>query len=176
MFDIQELHDFFHNIEDQLNKDQLTIGKEVIKEIRDRINFILEVGLDYLTLHRSAKSLSGGEAQRIRLATQIGSELMNVLYVLDEPSIGLHQRDNTRLIDSLKKLRDTGNSVIVVEHDREMIEAADFVVDIGPGAGVQGGNIVNADKFSNIKNVNSHTTSYLLGEKIHRATYRTQGR
>lgn len=165
MFDIQELHDFFHNIEDQLNKDQLTIGKEVIKEIRDRINFILEVGLDYLTLHRSAKSLSGGEAQRIRLATQIGSELMNVLYVLDEPSIGLHQRDNTRLIDSLKKLRDTGNSVIVVEHDREMIEAADFVVDIGPGAGVQGGNIVNADKFSNIKNVNSHTTSYLLGEK-----------
>lgn len=165
MFDIQELHDFFEGIEEKLSDDQLKIGKEVIKEIRDRINFILEVGLDYLTLHRSAKSLSGGEAQRIRLATQIGSELMNVLYVLDEPSIGLHLRDNTRLIDSLKKLRDTGNSVIVVEHDKEMIEAADFVVDIGPGAGVHGGAIVNADNFGNIKDVNSHTTAYLLGEK-----------
>ena len=130
-----------------LNSAQLQIGTGILKEINTRLSFILDVGLDYLTLHRSAKTLSGGEAQRIRLATQIGTELMNVLYVLDEPSIGLHQRDNTRLINSLKKLRDTGNSVIVVEHDKEMIEAADFVVDIGPGAGVHGGFIVNAATY-----------------------------
>ena len=165
MFDISDLHGYFDNIEKHLSKDQKKIGLEIIKEIRTRINFILEVGLEYLTLHRSAKSLSGGEAQRIRLATQIGSELMNVLYILDEPSIGLHQRDNTRLINSLKRLRDTGNSVIVVEHDKEMIEAADFVVDIGPGAGIHGGEIVNAANFSELKKVNSHTTAYLLGEK-----------
>ncbi|MGB0933660.1 MAG: excinuclease ABC subunit UvrA [Lishizhenia sp.] len=165
MFDISDLHAFFNDIEIHLSKDQKKIGIEIIKEIRTRINFILEVGLDYLTLHRSAKSLSGGEAQRIRLATQIGSELMNVLYILDEPSIGLHQRDNTRLINSLKRLRDTGNSVIVVEHDKEMIEAADFVVDIGPGAGIHGGEIVNAANFSELKKVNSLTTAYLLGEK-----------
>ncbi len=165
MLDISDLHAYFDKIESKLSKDQKKIGVEIIKEIRTRINFILEVGLDYLTLHRSAKSLSGGEAQRIRLATQIGSELMNVLYILDEPSIGLHQRDNTRLINSLKRLRDTGNSVIVVEHDKEMIEAADFVVDIGPGAGIHGGEIVNAANFSELKEVNSHTTAYLLGEK-----------
>jgi excinuclease ABC subunit A len=121
--------------------------------------------LEYLTLHRSARSLSGGEAQRIRLATQIGSELMNVLYILDEPSIGLHQRDNTRLINSLKRLRDTGNSVIVVEHDREMMEAADYVVDIGPGAGVHGGEIVNAAPFDELVSTDSITTKYLRGEK-----------
>jgi excinuclease ABC subunit A len=162
--DISELASFFKDIEAKMSKDQLVISKEILKEIRARLNFILSVGLDYLTLHRSAKSLSGGEAQRIRLATQIGSELMNVLYVLDEPSIGLHQRDNTRLIDSLKKLRDTGNTVIVVEHDREMMEASDFVVDIGPGAGVHGGNIVNACSFKDLlKGNQSLTTDYLKG-------------
>ncbi|HRP52072.1 MAG TPA: excinuclease ABC subunit UvrA, partial [Fluviicola sp.] len=133
--------------------------------ISSRARFILDVGLEYLTLHRSARSLSGGEAQRIRLATQIGSELMNVLYILDEPSIGLHQRDNTRLIQSLMKLRDTGNSVIVVEHDREMMEAADFIVDIGPGAGVHGGKIVNAAPFKELISTDSITTQYLRGER-----------
>lgn len=162
--DIQEVANWLENLEDSLTNDQQVIGTEILKEIRARVRFILEVGLDYLTLHRSARSLSGGEAQRIRLATQIGSELMNVLYILDEPSIGLHQRDNTRLINSLKRLRDTGNSVIVVEHDREMMEAADFVVDIGPGAGVHGGQIVNAAPFEQLTSVDSVTTKYLLGE------------
>ncbi len=162
--DISELAHFFEYIEQEMTDDQQVIAKEILKEIRARLNFILSVGLDYLTLHRSSKSLSGGEAQRIRLATQIGSELMNVLYVLDEPSIGLHQRDNIRLIDSLKKLRDTGNTVIVVEHDREMMEASDFVVDIGPGAGVHGGRIVNACAFVElIKGNSSLTTDYLKG-------------
>ncbi|MES2587564.1 MAG: excinuclease ABC subunit UvrA [Bacteroidota bacterium] len=164
LMDIRDLNLWFEKIEKQLNKQELLIGTEIIKEIRTRINFILEVGLEYLSLHRSAKTLSGGEAQRIRLATQIGSELMNVLYVLDEPSIGLHQRDNTRLINSLKRLRDTGNTVIVVEHDKEMIEAADFLVDIGPKAGVHGGEIINAAPFSEIKVNNSFTTKYLRGE------------
>ena len=162
--DLSELKVWFDDIETHLSQDQLLIGTEILKEIRSRLNFILEVGLDYLTLHRSAKTLSGGEAQRIRLATQIGSELINVLYVLDEPSIGLHQRDNTRLINSLKRLRDTGNSVIVVEHDKEMIEAADFVVDIGPGAGVHGGRIVNACPIEELKTIDSMTTKYLKGE------------
>lgn len=162
--DIQEVGNWLETIESQLNDDQQLIGSEILKEIRARVRFILEVGLEYLSLHRSAKSLSGGEAQRIRLATQIGSELMNVLYILDEPSIGLHQRDNTRLINSLKKLRDTGNSVIVVEHDREMMEAADFIVDIGPGAGVHGGQIVNAAPFEKLTTVESVTTQYLTGE------------
>lgn len=168
--DITEVASWLENLEEKLSKDQQVIGTEILKEIRARVRFILEVGLDYLTLHRSARSLSGGEAQRIRLATQIGSELMNVLYILDEPSIGLHQRDNTRLINSLKRLRDTGNSVIVVEHDREMMEAADFVVDIGPGAGVHGGEIVNAAPFNELisdsdKARQSITTQYLRGEK-----------
>lgn len=162
--DIRELATWFLEVEVQLTESELLIAKEILKEINDRLRFILEVGLDYLTLHRSAKTLSGGEAQRIRLATQIGSELMNVLYVLDEPSIGLHQRDNTRLINSLKKLRDTGNSVIVVEHDKEMIEAADYVVDIGPGAGIHGGQIVNAAPYSELTTTNSFTTKYLTGE------------
>lgn len=162
--DIQDLYNWLEGLDSQLNDDQLLIGTEILKEIRARVRFILEVGLEYLTLHRSARSLSGGEAQRIRLATQIGSELMNVLYILDEPSIGLHQRDNTRLINSLKKLRDTGNSVIVVEHDREMMEAADFVVDIGPGAGVHGGQIVNAAPFHELVSTDSITTKYLRGE------------
>lgn len=162
--DIRELADWFSELTDQLSESEQVIGREILKEINDRLRFILEVGLDYLTLHRSAKTLSGGEAQRIRLATQIGSELMNVLYVLDEPSIGLHQRDNTRLINSLKKLRDTGNSVIVVEHDKEMIEAADYVVDIGPGAGIHGGQIVNAAPYHALTTTNSFTTKYLTGE------------
>lgn len=163
--DLSVLNEFFDNIEEKLNDDENMIATEILKEIRSRLGFILEVGLDYLTLHRSAKTLSGGEAQRIRLATQIGSELMNVLYVLDEPSIGLHQRDNTRLINSLKRLRDTGNSVIVVEHDKEMIEAADFVVDIGPGAGKHGGQIINATTVDKMMATDSLTTQYLKGIK-----------
>lgn len=162
--DLQDVAEWLHDIEKHLTNEQQVIGTEILKEIRARVRFILEVGLEYLTLHRSARSLSGGEAQRIRLATQIGSELMNVLYILDEPSIGLHQRDNTRLINSLKRLRDTGNSVIVVEHDREMMEAADFVVDIGPGAGVHGGQIVNAAPFHELVTTDSITTKYLRGE------------
>ncbi|MEN9400991.1 MAG: hypothetical protein RL632_2094, partial [Bacteroidota bacterium] len=164
MMDLSELAPWFATLETHLTKDEKIIAVEILKEINDRLRFILEVGLEYLTLHRSAKTLSGGEAQRIRLATQIGSELMNVLYVLDEPSIGLHQRDNTRLINSLKRLRDAGNSVIVVEHDKEMIEAADFVVDIGPGAGVNGGRIMNACAVEYLQSVDSLTTKYLRGE------------
>lgn len=163
--DLSELKIWFDQLNSKLSSSQLQIGTEILKEINTRLSFILDVGLDYLTLNRSAKTLSGGEAQRIRLATQIGTELMNVLYVLDEPSIGLHQRDNTRLINSLKKLRDAGNSVIVVEHDKEMIEAADYIVDIGPGAGVHGGQIVNAATYEDLTSVDSLTTKYLKGEK-----------
>jgi excinuclease ABC subunit A len=161
--DLMELSQWFESIEELLNTDRKVIATEIIKEIRSRLGFILEVGLDYLTLNRSSKSLSGGEAQRIRLATQIGTELQNVLYILDEPSIGLHQRDNTKLIQSLKRLRDAGNSVLVVEHDKEMIEAADFVVDIGPAAGRHGGEIVSAGTYQEILNSNSLTSKYLNG-------------
>ncbi|MGB0915404.1 MAG: excinuclease ABC subunit UvrA, partial [Crocinitomicaceae bacterium] len=161
--DIADLAVWFEDVEKHLDGVNATIAVEILKEIRARLGFIVEVGLTYLSLHRSAKTLSGGEAQRIRLATQIGSELMNVLYILDEPSIGLHQRDNTRLITSLKRLRDTGNSVIVVEHDKEMIEAADFVVDLGPGAGVNGGDIVNAAPIDELHNKDSLTNQYLTG-------------
>ena len=125
-----------------LSSRQMQIGRLILKEINDRISFLLEVGLHYLSLNRSAKTLSGGESQRIRLATQIGSQLSGVMYVLDEPSIGLHQHDNAKLILSLKKLRDIGNTVIVVEHDKEMIESGDYIIDIGPRAGVNGGKIV----------------------------------
>jgi excinuclease ABC subunit A len=163
--DLNELQDWFDHIESYLNAEKLRIGQEIIKEIRSRLKFILEVGLDYLTLHRSAKSLSGGEAQRIRLATQIGTELQHVLYILDEPSIGLHQRDNTKLIQSLKRLRDAGNSVLVVEHDKEMIEAADFIVDIGPGAGKLGGQIVSQGTYQEILQSGSLTAAYLNGTK-----------
>jgi excinuclease ABC subunit A len=162
--DLSELQKWFTEVESFLNEQQQIIATEILKEIRSRLGFILEVGLDYLTLHRSARTLSGGEAQRIRLATQIGTELINVLYVLDEPSIGLHQRDNTRLIKSLQRLRDNGNSVIVVEHDKEMIEAADFVVDIGPGAGVHGGKIVNTGNWQEFMPESSFTTGYLSGK------------
>jgi excinuclease ABC subunit A len=125
-----------------LTERQTIIAQQILKEITQRLKFLLNVGLEYLTLDRTARSLSGGEAQRIRLATQIGTQLVGVMYILDEPSIGLHQRDNIKLINSLRDLRDLGNTVIVVEHDREMIEAADFVVDLGPGAGEHGGHVV----------------------------------
>jgi excinuclease ABC subunit A len=163
--DFEQLNRWAQDIELHLNADQKQIGAEILKEIRTRIRFILEVGLDYLTLHRSSKSLSGGEAQRIRLATRIGTELINVLYVLDEPSIGLHQRDNSKLIQSLQRLRDVGNSVLVVEHDKEMIEAADFIVDIGPGAGSFGGNIVSAGDLNSVLTSNSLTAQYLNGSR-----------
>lgn len=144
--DLLELHEWLQALEPQLDKRDATIAHEVLVEVLKRISFLLDVGVGYLSMNRSAKSLSGGEAQRIRLATQIGSQLVNVLYILDEPSIGLHQRDNQRLIESLKRLRDLGNSVIVVEHDRDMMLASDFLVDIGPGAGVHGGKVLFAGK------------------------------
>jgi excinuclease ABC subunit A len=164
-FDITELADWFSKIEEKLSKKQLKIASEILKEIRTRIQFLLDVGLDYLTLDRSSKSLSGGEAQRIRLATQIGSQLVGVLYILDEPSIGLHQRDNEKLIKSLLNLRDVGNSVIVVEHDKDMIEHADFVLDIGPGAGLHGGEIVSEGSFEELKQHKTLTADYLNGTK-----------
>lgn len=162
--DLQQLKDWCDKLPEMLSADAQFIGKEIIKEINARLSFILEVGLDYLTMNRSAKTLSGGEAQRIRLATQIGTELLNVLYILDEPSIGLHQRDNTKLIKSLTKLRDIGNTVLVVEHDKEMMEAADFIVDIGPGAGRHGGEIVFAGTYSEMLNAKTVTAGYLNGE------------
>ena len=163
--DLSELAVWFDSIENHFTNAQLQIATEILKEIRSRLSFMLDVGLNYLTLHRSARSLSGGEAQRIRLATQIGSELLNVIYVLDEPSIGLHQRDNTRLIRSLQKLRDTGNSVIVVEHDKEMIESADWVVEIGPKAGKHGGKIIQVAKPHLLNADDSTTAAYLRGTK-----------
>lgn len=163
--DIADLSEWFKSVNNHFSDLNRKIAAEILKEISARLGFIVEVGLTYLSLHRSAKTLSGGEAQRIRLATQIGSELMNVLYVLDEPSIGLHQRDNSRLIKSLQRLRDTGNSVIVVEHDKEMILAADFVVDIGPGAGEHGGEIVNASPIAQLTDKDSLTNQYLSGAR-----------
>ncbi|MFN3917338.1 MAG: excinuclease ABC subunit UvrA [Flavobacteriales bacterium] len=162
--DIQELKNWFQELESRLNEKQRIIANDILKEIRARLAFLLDVGLDYLTLDRSAKTLSGGEAQRIRLATQIGSQLTGVLYILDEPSIGLHQRDNSRLIDSLKKLRDAGNSVLVVEHDKEMIESSDYLIDIGPGAGVNGGEIVTAGIPARLAKSDSVTAKYLTGK------------
>ncbi|CAM4337039.1 excinuclease ABC subunit UvrA [Zobellia roscoffensis] len=163
--DIAELAFFFKGLEKKLEGNQLKIAEEIIKEIRTRIQFLLDVGLDYLSLNRSSKSLSGGEAQRIRLATQIGSQLVGVLYILDEPSIGLHQRDNTRLIKSLESLRDIGNSVIVVEHDRDMIECADHVIDIGPRAGKHGGEIISQGTPANLKNESTLTADYITGKR-----------
>ena len=163
--DISELALWFETIESHLSEKQLIIANEILKEIRTRIQFLLDVGLDYLTIDRTSKSLSGGEAQRIRLATQIGSQLVGVLYILDEPSIGLHQRDNERLIKSLIHLRDIGNSVLVVEHDKDMMECADYVLDIGPGAGVFGGEIVSAGTFEEMKKQNTLTADYLTGRK-----------
>ncbi|MBK8882861.1 MAG: excinuclease ABC subunit UvrA [Bacteroidales bacterium] len=159
--DIRELSSFFSDVEERMSPRQKQIASEILKEIRPRLGFLLEVGLEYLSLNRGAKTLSGGESQRIRLATQIGSRLVNVLYILDEPSIGLHQRDNRRLITALKQLRDAGNSVIVVEHDREMILSADYVVDMGPGAGRHGGLVVAHGIPSELLKKNTLTTSYL---------------
>ena len=163
--DIVDIADWFQNLEKELSKTQVKIAEEIIKEVKTRLQFLIDVGLTYLSLDRSSKSLSGGEAQRIRLATQIGSQLVGVLYILDEPSIGLHQRDNEKLIDSLVKLRDLGNSVIVVEHDKEMIEAADYVIDIGPAAGKLGGNIDSIGTPLEILNHQTLTSDYLNGRR-----------
>ncbi|MGV6830030.1 MAG: excinuclease ABC subunit UvrA [bacterium] len=163
--DIVDLSEWFDNLLPQLSATQQQIAAEIIKEIRARLKFLLDVGLDYLTLDRSSKSLSGGEAQRIRLATQIGSQLVGVLYILDEPSIGLHQRDNRKLINSLESLRDIGNSVIVVEHDKEMIEHADHVIDIGPRAGKHGGEIISEGHPDEVLKHHTLTADYLNGTK-----------
>jgi excinuclease ABC subunit A len=163
--DILSLQKWFTAVEDRLNERQNTIAKEILKEIRARIGFLTDVGLTYLALDRTARTLSGGEAQRIRLATQIGSQLMNVMYILDEPSIGLHQRDNERLIGALKNLRDLGNTVVVVEHDKDMILEADHVIDIGPAAGVHGGEIVAQGTPTQILKSGTLTAAYLNGKK-----------
>jgi len=163
--DVVDLYDWFDKLEDQLSEKQQAIASEIIKEIKSRLQFLLDVGLTYLTLDRSSKSLSGGEAQRIRLATQIGSQLVGVLYILDEPSIGLHQRDNEKLINSLVSLRDIGNSVIVVEHDKDMIERADHVIDIGPEAGKHGGEIISEGTPEELKAHHTLTADYLNGTK-----------
>ena len=163
--DISDLYQWLDEAEKHLDKKQRRIAEEILKEIRSRIRFILDVGLNYLSLNRQSISLSGGESQRIRLATQIGSQLVNVLYILDEPSIGLHQRDNERLISSLKELRDMGNTVIVVEHDRDMMLNADYIVDIGPGAGRKGGNVVFQGTPKQMLKQHTMTSDYLNGTK-----------
>jgi excinuclease ABC subunit A len=162
--DISDLTAWFLDLNNHLTDKQLLIASEVVKEIKDRLNFLMNVGLNYLALSRSSKSLSGGEAQRIRLATQIGSQLVGVLYILDEPSIGLHQRDNEKLIHSLEQLRDIGNSVIVVEHDKDMIETADYVIDIGPKAGKYGGEIISIGTPKETIKSNTITAQYLNGK------------
>ena len=159
--DIIDLKKWFDKIESKLDKRKKIIGSEIIKEINKRLDFLLDVGLDYLSLNRPVRSLSGGESQRIRLATQIGSQLVGVLYILDEPSIGLHQRDNSKLIDSLKKLRDLGNTIIVVEHDKEIMEKADHIIDIGPNAGKNGGKIIFNGSYKKILNSNTVTSNFL---------------
>ncbi|MBR06115.1 MAG: excinuclease ABC subunit A [Rickettsiales bacterium] len=161
---INKLAEWFDGVEDRMNERQNVIAAEVLKEIRKRIGFLLDVGLNYLSLNRPLRTLSGGEAQRIRLATQIGTQLVNVLYILDEPSIGLHQRDNVKLIQALKDLRDLGNTVIVVEHDKDMMLESDFIVDIGPGAGRHGGHIMAAEKPNDFIKNKSLTSDYLTGK------------
>jgi excinuclease ABC subunit A len=174
--DISELTFWFKALPEELSEKQKTIATEILKEINDRLQFLMDVGLNYLSLNRSSKSLSGGEAQRIRLATQIGSQLVGVLYILDEPSIGLHQRDNERLINSLKNLRDIGNSVLVVEHDKDMIECADYVIDIGPKAGKFGGNIISKGTPAELLKEHTLTAQYLNGElKIEVPKQRREG-
>ena len=162
--DINELYDWLENVEPHLESKQQKIATEILKELKSRLRFLLDVGLDYLSLNRTSVSLSGGESQRIRLATQIGSQLVNVLYILDEPSIGLHQRDNLRLINSLKKLRDTGNSVIVVEHDKDMMLASDYVIDMGPKAGRMGGEVVFEGTPQEMLQKETLTSQYLTGK------------
>ncbi len=163
--DIAQLEHWFQGLDKRLSEKQNTIARELLKEIRNRISFLMEVGLNYLSLNRSTRTLSGGEGQRIRLATQIGSQLVNVLYILDEPSIGLHHRDNLRLISALRQLRDLGNSVIVVEHDQEMIESADHIIDMGPMAGIHGGEVVAQGTPALIKKAPTLTGMYLRKEK-----------
>ena len=163
--EIGQLSVWLHSLDDTFGKRESIIARDILKELKDRVSFLLDVGLDYLSLDRATASLSGGESQRIRLATQIGSKLVNVLYILDEPSIGLHQRDNRKLIASLKKLRDEGNSVMVVEHDAETMMAADWLVDVGPGAGQEGGRICYNGPVDKISEGNSTTLDYLLGRK-----------
>ena len=163
--DLSDLYEWTKGLEDRVDPQKRKVAEEVLKEIRSRLGFLLDVGLHYLSLNRSTASLSGGESQRIRLATQIGSQLVNVLYILDEPSIGLHQRDNERLIDSLKKLRDIGNSIIVVEHDRDIMDQSDYIVDIGPGAGRKGGEVVFQGTPSEIKSADTLTSDYLSGKR-----------
>lgn len=163
--DIADLYEWTKGLEDRMDPHKRVVAEEILKEIRSRLKFLLEVGLDYLSLNRSSSSLSGGESQRIRLATQIGSELVNVLYILDEPSIGLHQRDNVRLINSLKQLRDNGNSIIVVEHDKDIMKEADYVVDIGPGAGRHGGEVVFQGTPEKMLDTDTLTASYLKGTR-----------
>ena len=168
---IQEFSEWMSTIEEHLSDKEQTIARDIIKEIRERLGFLVAVGLGYLSLSRASRTISGGESQRIRLATQIGSKLVNVLYILDEPSIGLHQRDNRRLIESLKSLRDAGNSVIVVEHDEDMMRSADYIVDVGPLAGRRGGKIVAEGTFEDICRSDSITADYLTGRrKIERPT------
>jgi excinuclease ABC subunit A len=159
--DVSDLLIWFENLENHISEEQKIISEDICKEIKNRLQFLLNVGLDYLTLDRNAKSLSGGESQRIRLATQIGSQLVGVLYILDEPSIGLHQRDNEKLIKSLESLRDIGNSIIVVEHDKDMMISADHIIDIGPNAGKHGGEIISQGSFKKILKSNSLTADYL---------------
>ena len=174
--DISELYEWVNHVEEYLSPQQRKIAAEILKEIRNRLHFLVNVGLDYLSLNRASATLSGGESQRIRLATQIGSQLVNVLYILDEPSIGLHQRDNTRLIQSLKELRDMGNSIIVVEHDKEMMLEADYIVDLGPRAGRLGGNIVFAGTPKEMLKTDTLTARYLTGkEEIEFAPQRRTG-
>lgn len=162
--DIETLYEWTQTLEDKIPPSHREVAHEILKEINSRLRFLLDVGLHYLSLNRSSSSLSGGESQRIRLATQIGSQLVNVLYILDEPSIGLHQRDNTRLIRSLKQLRDEGNTVIVVEHDQEIMEEADYIVDVGPGAGRNGGEIVFTGTPADMKNSDTLTSRYINGK------------
>ncbi len=163
--DISDLYEWTQCLEDRLDQTKKLVAEEILKEIRSRLKFLLDVGLDYLSLNRDSASLSGGESQRIRLATQIGSQLVNVLYILDEPSIGLHQRDNVRLINSLKQLRDNGNSIIVVEHDKDIMKEADYIVDIGPGAGRNGGEVVFQGTPSQLMDTHTLTASYINGDK-----------
>ena len=159
--DLSEVKEWFKKLNDNLTDKEIRISEEITKEILIRIQFLIDVGLEYLTLSRSSRSLSGGEAQRVRLATQVGSQLVGVLYILDEPSIGLHQKDNLKLIDSLKKLRDSGNSVIVVEHDKEMIMSSDHIIDLGPYAGINGGDIIYEGCPNKIKKAKTITADYL---------------
>ncbi len=174
--DITELKEWLDHVEEHLDNQQRAIATEIVKELRARVSFLLEVGLDYLSLNRASASLSGGESQRIRLATQIGSQLVNVLYILDEPSIGLHQRDNERLIHSLKELRDMGNSVIVVEHDKDMMLAADYIIDIGPKAGRKGGEVVFQGTPKQMLRQHTITADYLNGKRaIELPTKRREG-